>query len=110
MPLAIEVKPEAQKKQFTGPTVELTPELLKKMRTHCEKQREQNGQCYGLLCAECPGSMQYNDDVPCSENGWTTDAARKSTSQIAKANCEKFLAEHPAQPKKRLERWVEEGE
>jgi len=99
----IEVKPEAPK-LFTGPTCEMTPELLDRMREHCEKQCEQDGACIGLTCLNCPGSKDRNKRVHCDSNGWSGSKRVSVKDPIAKANCEKFLAEHPAQPKKRLER------
>jgi hypothetical protein len=91
-------------KVFTGPTVELTPELLGGMRKHCMELERRNGSCQELSCSDCPGSMAHNDGHDCTETGWASKCDIDEQDPVAKANSTRFLAEYPAQPKKRLER------
>lgn len=81
--------------KLSYPKTKLEPELLQRMRNHCEKLVEVDGICDSLDCSICPGSMRFNDYVDCTDNGWAGVLDTSKPDPVAKASAERFLAEHP---------------
>ena len=92
-------------REWTGPTCDLTPELIETFRKSCEHIVARDGVCGDIDCEDCPGCSKYNGKDPCNHNMFTRMAGSDLlttgvagsdlfTTRVASAN--RFLAEHPA--------------
>ena len=86
---------EVKRKEFTGPTVEETPERVAAWRKSCKTIVDQGGCCDDVLCEHCIGGCLGNRGTSCVENGFRSEVDNCKPDPIAKANAQAFLDAHP---------------
>lgn len=89
---------------WTGPTCEITPELLKKFRESCKRFLVDDGKNSAVKCSQCPGSFAYNHGISCVDNLFRSISNCPNSDPHRTENAKCFLAEHPEIKKPKMVR------
>jgi hypothetical protein len=82
------------KPRFTHILTTQPPELLKKMDDSAKLLVESKGQCDGIRCRLCAGTLIYNYRTDCDKNGWRTDTFIDEKDQTAVRSAKQFRKEY----------------
>ena len=72
-----------------------------RFRAACTQIVAQGGRCDGVLCDDCPGSLEnHPSGRHCADNDWADDKGPEDCCANTKASAEAWLREHPEVKKK----------